>query len=142
VRTTHSPPAVRSSSTFADTSAHTIMCYVVLCCAITIKGANYVRGAVMFPHNIGLAAAWEPHLVYLGAKVTAKDTRYHQPHHPSQRRILRQSLTPPPPQRRRRTTRTAGIPWAFTPVLGLGIQPLWPRFYETVRPPPPFPAHS
>ncbi|ELR17827.1 xylosidase [Acanthamoeba castellanii str. Neff] len=67
----------------------------------SVHGANYVRGAVMFPHNIGLAAAWEPHLVYLGAKVTAKDTR------------------------------TAGIPWAFTPVLGLGIQPLWPRFYET-----------
>ncbi len=50
----------------------------VSCCVQSpAKGANYVRGAVMFPHNIGLAAAWEPHLVYLGAKVTAKDTRYH-----------------------------------------------------------------
>jgi hypothetical protein len=28
--------------------------------------------------------------------------------------------------------RTAGVPWAFSPVLGLGVQPLWPRFYETV----------
>jgi len=28
--------------------------------------------------------------------------------------------------------RTAGIPWSFSPVVGLGIQPLWPRFYETV----------
>src|SRR5437764_13890417 len=28
-------------------------------------------------------------------------------------------------------TRAAGIPWSFSPVLDLGRQPLWPRFYET-----------
>src|SRR2546421_4711684 len=28
-------------------------------------------------------------------------------------------------------TRAAGIPWTFSPVLDLGRQPLWPRFYET-----------
>jgi beta-glucosidase len=28
-------------------------------------------------------------------------------------------------------TRVAGIPWTFSPVLDLGRQPLWPRFYET-----------
>ena len=30
-----------------------------------------------------------------------------------------------------RDTRTAGISWAFTPVLGIGVVPLWPRIYET-----------
>src|SRR6266704_1119958 len=28
-------------------------------------------------------------------------------------------------------TRAAGIPWSFSPVLDIGRQPLWPRFYET-----------
>jgi beta-glucosidase len=28
-------------------------------------------------------------------------------------------------------TRAAGIPWSFSPVLDLGRQPLWPRFWET-----------
>src|SRR5437763_14662971 len=28
-------------------------------------------------------------------------------------------------------TRAAGIPWTFSPVLDIGRQPLWPRFYET-----------
>ena len=28
-------------------------------------------------------------------------------------------------------TRASGIPWNFSPVLDLGRQPLWPRYYET-----------
>src|SRR5437879_7437288 len=28
-------------------------------------------------------------------------------------------------------TRAAGIPWSFSPVLAIGSQPFWPRFYET-----------
>src|SRR6267154_1789170 len=28
-------------------------------------------------------------------------------------------------------TRAAGIPWSFSPVLDIGRQPVWPRFYET-----------
>src|SRR5438034_5189239 len=28
-------------------------------------------------------------------------------------------------------TRAAGIPWSFSPVLDIGRQPLWPRFWET-----------
>jgi len=28
-------------------------------------------------------------------------------------------------------TRAAGIPWTFSPVLDVGRQPLWPRFWET-----------
>lgn len=67
----------------------------------SVHGANYVKGAVMFPHNTALAAARLPLVAYLSAQITAKDTK------------------------------TAGIPWSFSPVVGLGIQPLWPRFYET-----------
>jgi len=29
-------------------------------------------------------------------------------------------------------SRAAGIPWLFSPILGLGVQPLWSRFYETL----------
>jgi len=28
-------------------------------------------------------------------------------------------------------TLAAGVPWLFSPVLGLGTNPLWPRLYET-----------
>jgi beta-glucosidase len=51
---------------------------------------------------MGMAATFNPELAYKGARVTAKDTR------------------------------TAGVPWAFSPVLGLGVMPLWSRIYETV----------
>jgi beta-glucosidase len=67
----------------------------------SVHGANYVLKATIFPHNIGQAATWDPFLSHLAARVSAKDTS------------------------------AAGIPWAFSPVLGLGVQPLWPRFYET-----------
>ena len=30
-----------------------------------------------------------------------------------------------------RDTRTAGMSWQFSPVLGIGVNPLWPRFHET-----------
>ena len=28
-------------------------------------------------------------------------------------------------------SRVAGVPWIFSPILGLGMNPLWSRFYET-----------
>ena len=31
-----------------------------------------------------------------------------------------------------RDTRLSGISWQFAPVLGIGVNPLWSRFYETV----------
>jgi beta-glucosidase len=67
----------------------------------SIHGANYVRGATLFPQEIGMAATWNPRLMQRGAEVAAIETR------------------------------AAGIPWTFSPVLDLGRQPLWPRFYET-----------
>src|SRR5436305_7529998 len=67
----------------------------------SIHGANYVQGATLFPQEIGMAATWNPQLMQRLAEVTAMETR------------------------------AAGIPWTFSPVLDLGRQPLWPRFYET-----------
>ena len=48
-----------------------------------------------------MAATWNPALMQRLAEITAVETR------------------------------AAGIPWTFSPVLDLGRQPLWPRFYET-----------
>ena len=67
----------------------------------SIHGANYVRGATLFPQEIGMAATFNPELMRRAAEVTAMETR------------------------------AAGIPWSFSPVLDLGRQPLWPRFWET-----------
>ena len=67
----------------------------------SIHGANYVQGATLFPQEIGMAATWNPELMKRGSEIAAMETR------------------------------AAGIPWSFSPVLDLGRQPLWPRFYET-----------
>jgi len=67
----------------------------------SIHGANYVQGSTLFPQEIGMAATWNPALMQRGAEVAAAETR------------------------------AAGIPWTFSPVLDLGRQPLWPRFWET-----------
>src|ERR687890_634498 len=67
----------------------------------TIHGANYVRGATLFPQEIGMAATWNPELMRRSQELAAAETR------------------------------AAGIPWSFSPVLDVGRQPLWPRFYET-----------
>src|SRR5258707_6070005 len=67
----------------------------------SIHGANYVQGATLFPQEIGMAATWNPELMKRGSEIAAIGTR------------------------------AAGIPWSFSPVLDIGRQPLWPRFYET-----------
>lgn len=67
----------------------------------SIHGANYVQGSTLFPQEIGMAASWNPVLMQRAAEITAVETR------------------------------AAGIPWSFSPVLDLGRQPAWPRFWET-----------
>jgi beta-glucosidase len=67
----------------------------------SIHGANYVQGATLFPQEIGMAATFNPELMKRAAEITAEETR------------------------------AAGIPWSFSPVLDLGRNPLWPRFWET-----------
>jgi len=67
----------------------------------SIHGATYVRGSTMFPQEIGMAATFNPELMKRASEITAIETR------------------------------AAAIPWSFSPVLDLGRNPLWPRFWET-----------
>src|SRR5437588_3037902 len=67
----------------------------------SIHGVTYTVGSTLFPQEIGMAATWNPELVKRAAEITAFETR------------------------------ACGIPWNFSPVLDVGRQPLWPRFYET-----------
>src|SRR5215216_7489321 len=67
----------------------------------SIHGANYVQGATLFPQEIGMAATFNPELMKRASEITAMETR------------------------------AAAIPWSFSPVLDLGRNPLWPRFWET-----------
>ncbi len=67
----------------------------------SIHGATYIQGATLFPQEIGMAATWNPELMKRGSEIAAMETR------------------------------AAGIPWSFSPVLDLGRNPLWPRFWET-----------
>lgn len=66
-----------------------------------IHGVNYTVDATLFPQQIGQAATWNPELVQQAASVTAYECR------------------------------ASGIPWNFSPVLDIGRQPLWSRFFET-----------
>lgn len=66
-----------------------------------IHGTNYTTGATLFPQQLGQAASFNPEIVRRAAEITAYETR------------------------------ASGIPWTFSPVLGMGTQPLWPRFWET-----------
>jgi beta-glucosidase len=67
-----------------------------------IHGANYVVDGTLFPQEIGLAATWNPSLGLKMGEITAYETR------------------------------ASGVPWNFSPVLDLGRQPLWSRFFETL----------
>lgn len=67
----------------------------------SVHGANYVQGATLFPQQTGMAATWNPELMKRGAEISAMETR------------------------------AVGIPWSFSPVLDIGRQPLWSRFWET-----------
>ena len=66
-----------------------------------IHGATYTDGATMFPQEIAQAAARNPKLTELGASITAYETR------------------------------ASNIPWTFSPVLDLGMDPRFPRQWES-----------
>ncbi|CAM9285896.1 unnamed protein product, partial [Ectocarpus fasciculatus] len=67
----------------------------------SIHGATFTANATLFPQQIGLAATFNRDLAVSFGLITSKDTR------------------------------ASGIPWVFSPVLGIAHQPLWSRFYET-----------
>ena len=66
-----------------------------------IHGATYVSGATFFPQAIGQAATWNRKMVNDAASITAYESR------------------------------AASVSWNFSPVLDLGVNPLWPRIWET-----------
>lgn len=66
-----------------------------------IHGANYTQGSILSPQQIGLAATWNDELVRKVAQTVAVEVR------------------------------NSGIPWDFSPVMDLGRDPRWPRFWET-----------
>eukprot|EP00536_Pseudo-nitzschia_multiseries_P005819 jgi/Psemu1/296016/fgenesh1_pm.116_\ len=67
----------------------------------SVHGANYVRDALVTPQPINLAASFNNSLSYEAGKLASKDTR------------------------------RAGIPWLFSPLLGLSWNPYWSRVFET-----------
>ena len=67
-----------------------------------IHGANYTAGSTLFPQEISLAATWNPALAQKMGEVTAYEAR------------------------------ASGLPWSFSPVLDMGRDPRWPRFWETL----------
>ncbi|HKO16330.1 MAG TPA: glycoside hydrolase family 3 N-terminal domain-containing protein [Gemmatimonadaceae bacterium] len=66
-----------------------------------VHGDHYMTAATVFPQNVAMAATWNPELVRREHQITAYETR------------------------------ASGITWNFAPVLDLGRQPLWSRFFET-----------
>ena len=84
-----------------DEAAKTRLKIPVLYGIDSIHGANYVTGAELFPQPIAMAATWNPELAERVGAISALQTR------------------------------AVGIPWTFYPVMDIGRQPLWPRFFET-----------
>lgn len=66
-----------------------------------IHGNNNVKGATIFPHNIGLGAANDPKLIKRIAEITSKE-------------VL-----------------ATGLDWAFAPTLAVGRDYHWGRSYES-----------
>jgi len=66
-----------------------------------IHGANYTKGATLFPQSIAMAATFNPAFSKKEGEIAALEIR------------------------------ACGIPWNFNPVLGMGRNPLWSRLWET-----------
>lgn len=65
-----------------------------------IHGATYTAGSTMFPQEITVAASWNPVHARKMGEITAYETR------------------------------ASNVPWNFSPVLDLGLDPRFPRQYE------------
>jgi beta-glucosidase len=66
-----------------------------------IHGANYVNGSVIFPHQIALAATWNPVLSERIGAVTSYESR------------------------------AASLPWNYNPNADIAANPLWGRYGES-----------
>ena len=66
-----------------------------------VHGANYTQNGTIFPHNVAMGATFDPALARRAGEITGTEAL------------------------------ASALPWNFAPVLDVGRQPLWPRFYET-----------
>jgi beta-glucosidase len=66
-----------------------------------MHGASYLQGSTIFPHNINIGATFNPENAKQNGRITALEAG------------------------------PLGHVWNFAPVLDLGINPYWPRVYET-----------
>ena len=64
-------------------------------------GVTYTQGGTLFPQPINLGASFNTDLVFIGAEITAYESR------------------------------AANCPWVYNPVVDLSRDPRWPRVYES-----------
>jgi beta-glucosidase len=67
-----------------------------------INGANYVLGSTMMPHEIALAATWNPYYANRAGEITSYESR------------------------------AASLPWNYNPNVDVATQPLWGRMGESL----------
>ena len=88
-------------SQIQNEALHTTNKIPVLYGTDAVHGVGFMKGAVILPHNIGLAATRNDALVKQAGTLTAKEAR------------------------------AVGLTWNFAPVLDVGREPYWSRFEET-----------
>lgn len=66
-----------------------------------IHGATYTKGSTLLPQAINIAATWNTEIAKRSGEITSLETK------------------------------ASGIAWNFYPVMDIGRQPLWSRFWET-----------
>jgi len=66
-----------------------------------IHGANYIKGSVLFPHQIALAATWNREISAENGRITSYESR------------------------------AASLPWNFNPNIDVAMNPLWGRISES-----------
>lgn len=88
-------------SAVQDVSKKTRLQIPVLYGIDAIHGTTYTRGGTLFPQAINMGATFNPELSRAAGAVTAREMK------------------------------ASGMTWNFYPVLDIGRQPLWSRFWET-----------
>jgi beta-glucosidase len=88
-------------SRIQEESAKTRLKIPILFGIDAIHGVNYTQGSTLFPQQLAMAATWNRALVEKGATISSYEMR------------------------------ASSIPWTFSPVLDLGVDPRWPRIWET-----------
>lgn len=91
----------RITQAIRDTAAKTRLRIPVMYGIDAIHGATYTQNAVLFPQAISMAATFNTDLSYKEGEIAAREVK------------------------------ASGQDWNFSPVMDIGRQPLWPRFWET-----------